>query len=304
MSRARPPRLATRIVRAALPSRGDGAYVADLDERFERFAERYGERSARRWYWRQALGFGLRVPAARLSDAAQRTRAAGCAWPAATLARHLAYAVRTLKSRPGFTIPALIIQAGRGTRARAASNPRGRRERKALAVIRRRQTHHVHRVPPGPHGLPAIRRADRRRSDDSRSGRSRARGGDRSTPALTEIYPLDTLLAQSLTEERFYSRLLGSFGLVAFGLAGLGIYGSVAYSVRLRMREIGIRVAFGAQPGVIWRLVVGQGMAPVIVGIGVGCAGAAQHVPIRSRFSAPTDRGEFFAGSVTVCSMS
>ena len=122
--------------------------------------------------------------------------------------------------------------------------------------------------------------------------------------ALTEIYPLDTLLAQSLTEERFYSRLLGSFGLVAFGLAGLGIYGSVAYSVRLRMREIGIRVAFGAQPGVIWRLVVGQGMAPVIVGIGVGCAGAAQHVPIRSRFSAPTDRGEFFAGSVTVCSMS
>ena len=66
--------------------------------------------------------------------------------------------------------------------------------------------------------------------------------------------------------------------LIAFGLAGLGIYGSVAYSVRLRLREIGVRVAFGAHPGAIRRLIVSQGMAPVVTGIVVGSIGAAMLV--------------------------
>jgi putative ABC transport system permease protein len=91
---------------------------------------------------------------------------------------------------------------------------------------------------------------------------------------LTEMYTLETLIAQSLTEERFYTQLLSTFGLVAFGIAIIGIYGTVAYSARLRLREIGIRIAVGAEPGSIRRLVIGQGLAPVVIGIVAGCAGA------------------------------
>jgi putative ABC transport system permease protein len=91
---------------------------------------------------------------------------------------------------------------------------------------------------------------------------------------LHELYTLETLISQSLTEERFYTQLLIVFGLFAFGLAAFGVYGSAAYAARLRLREIGIRIAFGAQPGAIRRLMVGQGLGPVAVGIVAGCAGA------------------------------
>jgi putative ABC transport system permease protein len=95
---------------------------------------------------------------------------------------------------------------------------------------------------------------------------------------LAEIYTLETLVAQSLSEERFYAQLLGAFGLVAFGLATAGVYGSVAYSARLRLREIGIRVAFGAAPAAVHRMIIRQGMAPVVVGILAGAAGATMLV--------------------------
>jgi len=93
--------------------------------------------------------------------------------------------------------------------------------------------------------------------------------------AVTEIYSMENLVAESLSEERFFAQLLAAFGLVAFGLAALGIYGSVAYSTRVRMPEIGIRLAFGAAPQAIRRLLVLEGLAPVALGIGIGCAGAA-----------------------------
>ena len=92
---------------------------------------------------------------------------------------------------------------------------------------------------------------------------------------LTEIYDLRALVAESLTEERFYAQLLSAFGLVAFGLAAVGVYGSVAYSARLRLREVGVRIAFGAEPRSVRRLIVKQGMLPVVAGIAIGCAGAA-----------------------------
>ncbi len=92
---------------------------------------------------------------------------------------------------------------------------------------------------------------------------------------LTEIYDLRALVAESLTEERFYAQLLSAFGLVAFGLAAVGVYGSVTYSARVRLREVGVRIAFGAQPRSVRRLIVKQGMLPVVTGIAIGCAGAA-----------------------------
>jgi putative ABC transport system permease protein len=118
---------------------------------------------------------------------------------------------------------------------------------------------------------------------------------------LTEMYTLERLIAESLTEERFYTQLLSAFGLVAFALAAIGVYGSVAYSVRLRMPEIGVRIAFGARPGAIRRLIVGRGLAPVAIGVVAGCGGAA--VLVRGLASllhdvAPLDPASFAAAAV------
>jgi putative ABC transport system permease protein len=90
--------------------------------------------------------------------------------------------------------------------------------------------------------------------------------------AVTDVQPLTQVLAESLAPQRFRSVLLSLFALVAVLLAGLGIYGVMNYSVSQRTREIGIRVALGAETRDVLRLVLRQGLTLALLGVALGVA--------------------------------
>jgi len=103
--------------------------------------------------------------------------------------------------------------------------------------------------------------------------RREARALDSAVPVFS-ARTVEQLLDQTVAQPRFNLILLGLFAVVALLLAAVGIYGILANTVRLRRHEIGIRLALGARPSAIFRLVVGQGMALALVGVGLGLGGA------------------------------
>ena len=92
--------------------------------------------------------------------------------------------------------------------------------------------------------------------------------------AIVGIRSMTQMVDLSVARPRFTMLLLGVFGTVAFTLAAIGIYGIMSYAVKRRAREIGIRMALGARPGDVLRLVVGQGMQLALIGLATGIAGA------------------------------
>jgi putative ABC transport system permease protein len=95
-------------------------------------------------------------------------------------------------------------------------------------------------------------------------------------PGLAIAVPqsMDAVVAQSFGQARLKTWLLGIFAGVALLLASIGIYGAVAYSVEQRTGEIGVRMALGAQTRDVLRLIVSQGMKPVVIGLVIGIAAA------------------------------
>jgi len=91
---------------------------------------------------------------------------------------------------------------------------------------------------------------------------------------VSDVQTMEHIESKSVSQRRFQIALLALFAGSALLLAALGTYGVLAFSVARRTNEIGIRIALGAQPGNILSMVMKRGLAPVVLGIAVGVAGA------------------------------
>ncbi|HET9363595.1 MAG TPA: ABC transporter permease [Candidatus Angelobacter sp.] len=92
--------------------------------------------------------------------------------------------------------------------------------------------------------------------------------------SVTDVISMDTLISESIAPQRLNMLLLAAFAGLALVLAAIGIYSVLAYVVRRRVREIGIRMALGAQIRDVLRMIVMEGMKPVALGVAIGIGGA------------------------------
>jgi putative ABC transport system permease protein len=94
------------------------------------------------------------------------------------------------------------------------------------------------------------------------------------TLALSEIYSMEEIAARSIATQRFNMMLVGLFAALGIVLAAVGIYGVTSYTVAQRTKEIGLRIALGAQSHNVVRLVLRQGLGVTLLGTAIGLAGA------------------------------
>ena len=121
--------------------------------------------------------------------------------------------------------------------------------------------------------------------------------------APQSIVPLEESVAVSIAEPRFYTRLLAIFSALALFLAAIGIYGVLSSAVAERRREIGIRVALGADKAAVVRMVLGHTVRLAVAGLALGAAGALVLTGLMSTLLfevAPTDPGTFLVAAAVL----
>ncbi|SPE40675.1 conserved membrane hypothetical protein [Candidatus Sulfopaludibacter sp. SbA3] len=128
--------------------------------------------------------------------------------------------------------------------------------------------------------------------------RTRVRSVDHSQ-ALFDIHPLEERIAESVSGSRTLAWMLGTFAVLAALLAAVGIYSVISHSVSRRTRELGIRMALGAEPRDVRALVLRKGMLPVLAGVALGIAGASAATRVLRSFLFGVDSADpmTFAGA-------
>jgi predicted permease len=102
------------------------------------------------------------------------------------------------------------------------------------------------------------------------------------------VYGIETMheiVSESMASQRLPMFLLGAFAILALALACVGIYGVISYSVAQRVRELGVRIALGAQKGDVLRMIIGQALGLAVLGLLVGTAAALGLSRVLSSFS-------------------
>jgi predicted permease len=123
---------------------------------------------------------------------------------------------------------------------------------------------------------------------------------------MPEIHAIDELVSQTITTERLITTLSSCFGGLALLLACIGLYGVMSYNVAGRTNEIGIRMALGAQPRTVFKLIAGQGMTLVLIGIAIGFAAALALTRLTTSLLfgvSPTDSVTFVAVAVVLAAI-